>query len=70
MHTLKILVSYSQLTAPLKSPIILTFADGLLLLCDLLVGAGGIKSVICGCMMCEIAWTSSEQAVENYGFSF
>lgn len=64
-HTSKRLVSYSQPTGSLKSPIILTFADGSSSSCDLLVGADGIKSAVRGYMMRDVARSLRGQAVSS-----
>ncbi|KAG2078265.1 salicylate hydroxylase [Suillus decipiens] len=57
IHNAKRLVSYSQ---PLedysgKSPITLTFKDGSTAMCDVLIGADGIKSAVRPCMLRELA---------------
>lgn len=56
-HNKKRLISYTQLLedCPGKSPITLTFKDGSIATCDVLIGADGIKSAVRPCMMRELA---------------
>lgn len=61
-HASKKLVSCSQPAASSKSPIMLTFSDGSSSSCDLLIGADGIKSVVRGHLMREVAQSLSGQA--------
>jgi len=63
-HTSKRLVSYIQPESPDNSPITLNFTDGSSSMCDMLVGADGVKSAVRGCMMYEIAQNLSGQEAD------
>lgn len=56
-HNNKRLISYTQLLedCPSKSPITLTFKDGSIATCDVLIGADGIKSAVRPCMLRELS---------------
>ncbi|OAX37336.1 FAD/NAD(P)-binding domain-containing protein [Rhizopogon vinicolor AM-OR11-026] len=55
-HNAKRLKSYTQPTdCSRNSPITLTFTDGSTAMCDILIGADGIKSAVRSCMLRELA---------------
>ncbi|OJA17894.1 hypothetical protein AZE42_08682 [Rhizopogon vesiculosus] len=56
IHNAKRLKSYTQPTdCSRNSPIALTFTDGSTAMCDILIGADGIKSAVRTCMLRELA---------------